>query len=74
MAEEKSTLVQMRLQPKTIARIKRLSELTGTENRTQLISSSIELTEEIVKSLSKGGKVYIEMPDGKKEVLKFVGI
>ena len=74
MAQEKSTLVQMRLQPKTIERIKRLSELTGTENRTQLISSSIQLTEEIVKSLSKGGKVYIETPDGKKEVLKFVGI
>jgi len=72
--EEKSQLVQMRLQPKTLQRIQSLVDLTGTQNRTQLVSSSIQLTEEIVKSLHVGGKVYIEMPDGNKELLKIIGL
>ncbi len=72
--EEKSQLVQMRMQPKTLELIQSLSTLTGTTNRTQLISSSIQLTEEIVKNLQDGAKVYIESKDGKKELLKIVGI
>ena len=72
--EEKSQLVQMRLQPKTLQRLQSLVDLTQTDNRTQLVSSSIQLTEEIVKSLNAGAKVYIETPDGKKELLKIVGL
>ena len=71
---EKSQLVQMRMQPKTLELIESLSELTGTTNRTQLISTSIQLTEEIVKNIQAGGKVYIEGKDGRKELLKIVGI
>lgn len=72
--KEKSQLVQMRMQPKTLQLIENLSELTGTTNRTQLISSSIQLTEEIVKNIQAGSKVYIESKDGKRELLKIVGI
>lgn len=71
---DKSQLVQMRLQPKTIERIQNLSEMTGTGNRTQIVSAAIQLTEEILKSLSEGGKIYIEKNNGEKEVLKFVGL
>jgi len=72
-APEKSQLVQMRLQPKTLERLQSLVNLTHTDNRTQLVSFFIQLSEEIVESINAGGKVYIEMPDGKKESLKIIG-
>lgn len=75
MPEDKSQLVQMRLQPRTIERIQYMSELTGgTKNRTQIVSSSIELANEILKSIKEGSNIYIETKDGKKELLKIIGI
>lgn len=74
LVSEKSQLVQMRLQPKTLQIINSLSELTGTTNRTQLISSSIHLTEELVRYMQAGAKVYVESKDGTKELLKIIGI
>ena len=47
--------------------------MTGISNRTQLVSSSIQLTEELIKNVSEGAKIYIEK-DGKKELLKIIGI
>lgn len=67
-------LVQMRLQPKTMQRLEHLVSLTGTTNRTQLISSSIHLAEEVVKNIEAGSKIYVETPDGKREVFKFIGL
>lgn len=72
-SEDKSKLVQMRLQPKTLERINRLSELTNTANRTQLVSSSIQLTEELLSIIKGGSKLYIEKPDGTKELIKVIG-
>lgn len=71
--EDKSKLVQMRLQPKTLEKINRLSELTKTDNRTQLVSSSIQLTEELLSIIKDGSKLYIEKPDGTKELVKIIG-
>jgi len=67
-------LVQMRLLPKTMERLKNLQKLTKTDNRTQLVSTSIQLAELIIENIEKGGKVYIETPDGEKEQIKVVGI
>ncbi|MFZ6024915.1 MAG: hypothetical protein ACOYVG_10750 [Bacteroidota bacterium] len=72
--EKTSQLVQMRFQPKTVERINHLSDMTGISNRTQLVSSSIQLTEELIKNVNEGAKIYIERKDGKKELLKIVGI
>ncbi len=71
---ETTTLVQMRLQPKTMERINRLSEITGTSNRTQLVASSIELTEELMSNAKAGGKIFIERPDGTRETIKIIGL
>lgn len=73
-SQDKSTLIQMRLQPKTIERINALSQITGSNNRTQLIANSIELTEELLRSTKDGAKIYIEKKDGSKELLKIVGM
>ena len=67
-------LVQMRLQSNTLKSIEKLSEMTHTKNKTQLVSSSIKLTEEIVSSISNGAKVYIENKDGSKELIKIIGL
>jgi predicted DNA-binding protein len=71
---DKTTLIQMRLQPKTMERINNLTEITGTTNRTLLIANSIELTEELLKNAKEGAKIYIERKDGTKELLKIVGM
>jgi hypothetical protein len=73
-AKEKSTLIQMRLQPKSMQRINDLTDLTGIRNRTQLIANSIELTEELVKNAKDGAKIYIERKDGTRELIKIVGL
>ena len=67
-------LIQMRLRPKTIETISRLQQVTGVSNRTQLVSASVEIANEVMSSLKEGAKVYIERPDGRKELLKVVGI
>lgn len=72
--EGKSRLVQMRLQPRTLERLEKLSDLTKITNKTQLISSSIQLTAEIIKSREEGAKVYLEFSNGKKEVLNLIGL
>ena len=71
--EDKSKLVQMRLQPKTLEKINRLTELTKMSNRTQLVSASIQLTEELLSIIKGGSKLYIERPDGTKETVKIIG-
>jgi hypothetical protein len=67
-------LVQMRFQPKTMQRISNLTEITGNTNRTQLIANSVEITEELLKSIKQGSKIYIEKKDGSKEVLRILGM
>ncbi len=71
---DKTTLVQMRLQPDTLERIEKLSKLTQTDNRAQLISSAIRLTDDMINMVKNGAKLYIEKPDGTKELLKIMGI
>lgn len=73
-SSESTTLVQMRLLPRTMERINHLSEITGTTNRTQLVASSIELAEELMSNAKGGGKIYIEHPDGSKERIKIIGL
>ena len=75
MAEKnkETTLVQMRLQPKTMERIDNLSAITGTTNRTQLIATSVELAEELMSNAKEGAKIYIEKKDGSRELIKIIG-
>lgn len=73
-ANDKSTLVQMRLQPDTLERIDKLSKITQMDNRAQLISSAIQFTDEMINMVKSGAKLYVEKPDGTKELLKITGI
>ena len=72
--DDKSQLVQMRLQPKTMQLLESISGMTNTTNRTLIISSSIQLAEAILKNVNAGGKVYIETKTGEKELLQIIGL
>jgi hypothetical protein len=72
--EEDSKLVQMRLQPKTLDRVQHLTSLMGTQNRTQIVSASLQIAESLLKDVKDGSKIYVERPDGTRELLMFVGI
>lgn len=73
-SNDESKLVQMRLQPKTLDRVDNLTELMGTQNRTQIVSASLQIAESLLSSVKEGSKIYIEKADGTKELVKFVGI
>jgi hypothetical protein len=66
------TKVQMDLDKRTMDSIEHLKELTGINNRTRLVVSSIQLTELITEIMVKKGKVILEHQDGSKETLKFL--
>ncbi|MCY7349823.1 MAG: hypothetical protein LH606_04040 [Cytophagaceae bacterium] len=74
--QENSVLkpVQMRLRQQTLDRIENLSRLTGTDNRTQIVSGSIQIAELLLKNQSEGGKLYMEKPDGTRELIKIIGL
>ncbi len=67
-------LVQMRMRPKTLEQVEHLQHLTGIDNRTQVVASAIQLAEWLVTTISKGGKLSVEWPDGEKETVTLVGL
>lgn len=71
--DEKTQLVQMRLKPNTLSKINKISKNSGIDNRTQVVSNAVQLTEIISEYLHSGAKIYVEK-DGKKELLTIVGI
>lgn len=72
-SEDQTQLVQMRLRPKTLEKLEKLSHLSGISNKTQVIANAIQFTELISETIHSGGKIYIEK-DGKRELLTIVGI
>jgi hypothetical protein len=69
-----SKLVQMRFRAKTLERLDDLHEITGIENRTQIVAASIQLAHLLAKLQESGGRVVIEHEDGQREVLAIVGL
>jgi len=67
-------LVQMRFNEKTINRVQELKAMTGINIKTQIVARAIALYHEIEKSKKeKGGELYMEYPDGKRERFVIVG-
>ena len=72
--KEELTPVSMKLSSKTLDTVKRLQEKTGEQNRTKLVANSLEVFEELVHQVGKGARIVLEQPNGKKEVIRFIGI
>ena len=72
--EEKNVMVKMSLKPSTIERVEKLRKNSGIDNRSQLVSNAIEITEALSAYIHSGAKIYIEKKDGTKELLNIEGI
>ena len=65
--------VQMRLRNETIELIEQLKERTKTNNRTRIVSASVELVEALAQLLEDGGELVVRKKSGKENVVKVVG-
>ncbi len=72
--EEKNIMVKMSLKPSTIERVENLRKNSGIDNRSQLVSNAIVITEALSAYIHSGAKIYIEKKDGTKELLNIDGI
>jgi len=63
----------MRLRKKTLDRLEELHELTGIDNRTQIVTSSIQLAHWISNVQHAGGKLVVEYSNGDREALRILG-
>ena len=62
--------VQMRLRNETIELIEQLKERTKTNNRTRIVSASVELVEALAQLLEDGGELVVRKKSGKENVVK----
>ena len=69
MADTEVKLVQVNMQPQTIERVEKLKITLGTQNRSEIIKQSINITEYIAQALKNGNEIIIEKKDGKRERL-----
>lgn len=72
-ARQGTTPVQMRLRPKTLAKIEKLRALTG-ENKTQVVALCIDIAYTIAMDQQEGKKLIREYEDGRQVELEFVGL
>ncbi len=64
--------IQLGLREHTISRINHLKDLTGMKSETNIISGSVQFTEQVLeKVVGNKAKVFIENPDGTKEEITF---
>ncbi len=52
----------------TYSKVNSLVDMTNIKNKTRLIISAIDIAFEIVSHIKKGGKVFLEDNDNKKEI------
>ena len=63
----------MRLRPKTLEALDNLQDITGVNNRTQIVAYAIQIAEQLLKANEDGFKIYVESPKGEREALWLVG-
>jgi len=71
---EESTLVQVRLRPRTIAMVEKLEKLLPVGSRADVLRTSIAIAYEVVTTLSEGRRVLIEDRDKKLQKLLIPGL
>ena len=66
-----STIVQMRLNERTMATIEKLKTKFKTENRTRIFSASIALVEFLKDEIDDGSVVKVVRKDGSEKTIGF---
>jgi hypothetical protein len=65
--------VQVRLMSNSLESIDAIAKRLQT-NKTQVVATSVQLTDMLTKELAQGGKMYVERPNGTKEHISFIGL
>ena len=74
MSTEDTKLIQMKLGPSTLNRLKRIKSITNARTRTDANVIAICVSEWLLHTLNEGSKVYVEYENGEKEKIKFLGL
>ncbi len=67
-------LVQMNFKPRTLDKLEQLKERLHADNRTETVKRALEITDMVIETISKGGRVILEEKDGKQYKLVLPGI
>jgi hypothetical protein len=71
--QEEFKNVQVRLQSNSLNSINTIAKRLHT-NKTQVVATSVQLTDMLTERLSQGAKMYIETSDGAREQISFIGL
>lgn len=74
MSENKTELLQVRVNEEMIAQIDRLQAMTKASSRSDAVRRSLGLTEAMINEILKGGKVIFEDKKGKQRNILVTGI
>ena len=67
-------MVQMRLQPETIAKVDKLKNFYKTSNRTKAVSNAITMAETILDGIVNKRSIVIELHNGERREVVIVGV
>lgn len=66
------TQVSMNLSNRSLKNIEELSTLIGETNRTRVVSSSLEISKEILKLIKDGNHIIVRGSDGVEREMSFI--
>jgi len=64
--------VTMNLHQRSIDNVELLSSIMKEKNRTRVVSSSLEISKNLLTRVKAGDKIIVESPDGTRQELTFV--
>jgi len=74
MSDSDLKLVQMNMRDRTIKKIESLKKILGTDNRTDIIKTSIDIASIVSSAIHNGASVMITEKDGSKSKIVIPGI
>ena len=72
MENKSLTKVSMNLSQKSLKNVEEVSKLIQEDNKTRVVSSSLEITKEILQLVKNGKKIIVKNEDGSEQELKFI--
>jgi hypothetical protein len=72
--KSKTVPIQMRLKPETIKQMDRLAQRIGSDNRTDVVRTSLAVTQMVTNCYDAGGSVIFKSSSGKESNMILLGI
>ena len=74
MAKLHKNNIQVSMYDRTIDSINNLRSGLNTDNRSEIIKISVDITDMLVETIKKNGRVILEDKDGNQSIIKVPGI